>query len=305
MRPPPRQRGHARGVLSLSRELGQDVEASDGRIVGQVADLTVTLGGEEGPHTVARLLVRRRHESGVLVPWDQVASFEHTGVLLRPGAVLSRLTTSGELLELGADELLLVRDVLDTQIVDVAGQRLARVADVVLTRTSDARLELVGVEVGFGSVLGRLGLHRLAARAGDDVVPWTDLHLTSERGHSVQLATPRAAVHHLDAAGLATLVAHLDTPAAVDVLTDAGPEAAAGAVLGSHPSVGERVLRAMPDADAAEIVGAMPDEHAHRWRHRLARAPRLGGRPFVRSRVWHRRRATSAPPTTSPGAPTS
>jgi hypothetical protein len=193
--------------------------------------------------------------------------------------------------------------VLDTQIVDVAGQRLARVADVVLTRTPDERLELVGVEVGMGAVLRRLGLRRLATRAGDDVVAWADLHLTSERGHAVQLATPRAAVHHLDAAGLAALVAHLDTPAAVAVLADAEPEVAAGAVLGSHPTVGERVLRAMPGDTAAEIVGAMPDEHAHRWRHRLATTPRLGGRPFTRSRVWHRRRAATAPPAPRPDGP--
>jgi sporulation protein YlmC with PRC-barrel domain len=289
-------------VLSLSRELGQDVEAADGRVVGRVADLSVRLGGTEGPHLVARLLVRRRHERGVLVPWGDLASFEHTGVLLRPEAEVSRLTEPRDTFELEPDELLLVRDVLDTQIVDVAGQRLARVADVVITRTPDERLELVGVEVGMGSVLRRLGLRRAAARVGDDVVAWTDLHLTSERGHAVQLATPRAAVHHLDAAGLATLVAHLDTPAAVEVLADAGPEVAAGAVLGSHPAVGERVLRAMPSDAADEIVEAMPADHAHRWRHRLATAPRLGGRPFVRSRVWHRRRAATAPPAPRPEA---
>ena len=49
---------------------------------------------------------------------------------------------------LDPDEILLVRDVLDTQIVDVVGQRLARVADVLLARRPDAALEPVGVEVG-------------------------------------------------------------------------------------------------------------------------------------------------------------
>ena len=87
--------------------------------------------------------------------------------------------------------VLLVRDVLDTQIVDVVGQRLARVADVVLTPTADGHLELIGVEVGFGGVLRRL--HLPVLRSGEDVVVWSDLHLTSERGHAVQLATPRAA----------------------------------------------------------------------------------------------------------------
>jgi hypothetical protein len=286
---------HAPRVLSLSRELGQEVQAGDGRVLGRLADLTVRLGGADGPHLVDRLLVRRRGPSDLLVPWSAVESFEHTGVLLREGTDLSRLTIASTMGELGADELLLERDVLDTQIVDVAGQRLARVADVVLTRTSDDRLELVGVEVGFGGVLRRLGLERLARRSGEDVVAWTDLHLTSDRGHSVQLATPRSAVHHLDAAGLAALVSRLDTESAVDVLTGVAPETAAGAVLGTHPVVGERVLRAMPAEDASEIVAAMPPEHASHWRHRLARTPRLGGRHFVRSRVWHRRHPRPTP----------
>ena len=170
------------------------------------------------------------------------------------------------------------------------GQRLARVADVVLTRTADDRLELVGVEVGFGGVLRRLGLHRLAARADEDVVAWTDLHLTSERGHAVQLATPRSAVHHLDAAGLAALVSRLDTESATEILAAAGPGVAADVVRIAHPVVSERVLRAMPDTDAAQIVAAMPAEHASRWRHRLAHSPALLGRRFIRSRVWPRRR---------------
>ena len=136
-------------------------------------------------------------------------------------------------------------------------------------------------------MLRRLGLQRLAARAGEDAVAWTDLHLTSERGHAVQLATPRSAVHHLDARGLAALVSRLDTESAAEVLTAKEPGVAADVVRAAHPIVGERVLRAVPGAHAARIVAAMPAEHATRWRGRLAQAPR---RRFLRSRVWPRRR---------------
>jgi hypothetical protein len=195
---------------------------------------------------------------------------------------------------LADDEILLGRDVLDTQIVDIVGQRLARVADVVLTRAPGDRLELVGVEVGFGGVLRRLGLRRLAARAREDAVAWTDLHLTSERGHDVQLATPRSTVHHLDARGLAVLVSRLDTESATEVLAAKGPGVAADVVRASHPVVGERVLRAMPGSAADDIVAAMPADHATHWRQRLAHSPALLGRRFLRSHVWPRRRHTPA-----------
>src|SRR6185312_15778972 len=206
--------------------------------------------------------------------------FENTCVLVRDTDDLTTFAITSTIDALDDDEILLVRDVLDTQIVDLVGQRLARVADVVLTRIADDRLELVGAEVGFGGVVRRLGLRRLAARDGEDCVAWTDLHLTSERGHAVQLATPRSAVHHLDAVALAALVSRLDTESATEVLTAAGPSVAADVVGIAHPAVGERVLRAMTDADAAQIVAAMPQEHATRWRKRLAHSPVLLGRRF-------------------------
>src|SRR4029079_4709694 len=136
----------------------------------------------------------------------------------------------------------------------------------------------------------RLGLRRLAACADEDIVAWTDLHLTSERGHAVQLATPRSAVHHLDAVGLAALITRLDMESAREVLAVRGPRVAADAIRAAHPIVGERVLRAMPDEAAEQIVAAMPVERATRCRSRIARARVLLGRRFIRSHVWPRRR---------------
>lgn len=290
--------GHAPNVLLLSRMTGQDVLGADGRAAGRLADLTVRLDEHTGPHLVERLLVQRHHAPDLLMPWSAIESFENTYVLINGSIDPISFAITSTIDALGDDEILLVRDVMDTQIIDLVGQRLARVADVVLTRTAGDRLELVGVEVGFGGVLRRLGLHRLAARANEDVVTWTDLHLTSERGHAVQLATPRSAVHHLDAAGLAALVSKLDTESATEILAVAGPGMAADVVDIAHPVVGERVLRAMPDTDAAEIVAAMPPERAIRWRTRLTHPPVLLGRRFIRSRVWPRRRHT---PTTGDG----
>lgn len=281
---------HGREPLSLSEVTGQDVLGSDGRVIGRLADLSVDLDHHAGPHLVQRVLVCRRRVPDVLLPWTVVERFEHSGVVLHGDVDPAAFEVTSMPDALGGDEILLVRDVLDTQIVDVVGQRLARVADVELSMTADGRLELVGVEVGFGAVLQRLGLARLTAAARRDVVAWADLHLTSERGHTVQLATPKSAVHHLDADGLAVLVDRLDTESAAEVLAATGPHLAARAIGAADPVVGERLLRAMPGGDAAQIVAAMPPGHASRWRSRLARTPTLLGRRFIRSRVWPRRR---------------
>ena len=241
-----------RAVLLLSRVTGQRVVTRDGRPVGRLADLTAALDGSGNAHRVERLMLRLPDGRTALPAWDTVEQFRPDRVVLAVEPVAGG--------ELGPGEILLVRDVLDTQVVDVVGQRLARVADVLLTRTHDGRLELVGVDVGFGGVLRRLGLRRMPA--GKDIVAWSDLHLASERGHAVQLSTPRAAVHRLDARGLAALVSRLNVDAATEVLAARDPQLAADAVRAVHPKVAARI-------------------------HRRSM---LEGRHFFRSGVWPHRR---------------
>lgn len=285
-------------VLLLSQMVGRDVLDSDGRVVGRLVDLTADLGNQDNTILVGGLFVRRRGAPHLLLPWAAVHSFRHkepTGlhrrfVLANRADDLDAFAVTSIADALGETEILLKRDVLDTQVIDVVGQRLARVADVVLARVPGDGLELVGVDVGAAGVLRRLGLHALAARAGENMVAISDVHLTSERGHAVQLAAPRSVVHHLDARGLAALVSKLDTESATEILAARGAGAAAEAIGAVHPVVGERVLRAMPEAQAAQIVAAMPAEHMTRWRASLAATPALLGRVFLRFKVWPRRR---------------
>lgn len=271
----------------LSKLIGRDVVGRDGRRIGSLADLSASLGNSPGRHLINAMSVRRRAMPDLLLPFGAVESFSQGSIRLGQDD-LDRFAVPSVADALADDEIMLVRDVLDTQIVDVAGQRLARVADVVLARTNDKKLELVGVEVGFAAVLRRLGLERLTAGARQNAVAWTDLHLMSERGHAVQLASPRSAVHHLDARGLAELVRRVDTESAAEILAAREPAVAAEAVTASHPVVGERVLRAMPETELAHIVAAMPAQHATHWRGRLARQPPLRGRRFIRSRAFSR-----------------
>ena len=76
------------------------------------------------------------------------------------------------------EELHLARDVLDAQIVDVAGRRVRRVSDVELARSGDT-LRAVAVDVGWVGIARRLGLGRLALGPRHDLFDWGDLHYLS------------------------------------------------------------------------------------------------------------------------------
>lgn len=270
-------------VLLLSRVTGQEVSDTAGAQVGRLTDLTIVLHGG-GPQLVHRLVLRRPGGSTVVVPWGAVAGMSGPRLVVAPPDD-RWLPFDADRLDAG--EILLKRDVLDTQIVDVVGTRLARVADVLLARGPGGALETLGVEVGFSGVLRRLGLRRAAV--GEDVVAWSDLHLTSERGHQVQLSTPRAAVNRIDVRAAAALVNRVDADAAGEILAAREPDAAAELVRAAHPDVGEAMMRALPQDAAERIVEAMPAAHAGYWRALLARNSPRSRRRSSRSRIWSRR----------------
>lgn len=157
------------------------------------------------------------------------------------------------------DALLLGRDVLDCQVFDAAGKRLARVGDVRL-QDDGGVLRVVGVEVGTGVVIRRLGLARLAARWREDPIDWKDVHLASARGHALTLGTQTA--HRLSPSDLAELLGHLPANRGADLLEELPPRLAAEALSHARPRMGARLVRAIAPKRAASIVNEMAGDDA-------------------------------------------
>lgn len=229
----------------------------DGQRAGRLEDVAVSL--EDEHPSVTSLVVRGRHRRDAVVPWERVSTFEPTGVVLRApdGAHAA-----------GRDELRLGRDVLDAQIVDVAGRRVRRVSDVDLVRSGED-LRAVAVDVGWPGVLRRLGLGRLGGRAPHrDLVDWGDLHVVSPRGHGLQVRTSGAALHRLSPTELSELVARLPPQHAAEALHAVGADRAAAAVSIVRPQLGGRLVGALPSEAGSRTLEAMPwDDAAAVLRH--------------------------------------
>jgi hypothetical protein len=187
------------------------------------------------------------------------------------------------------DELLLGRDVLDTQIVDLVGHLSGRVCDVLLTPLPEGGLEVAGVDVGTAALCRRLGLGRIDHLFSDRVVAWPDLHLRSGRGHAVELATPASAVYRLEASGLAELLTRLDVRAGTQVVRAVRRQRAAEAVSQTDPELAGKLLVALPVDVATEVVASLPTTHERQHYQQLlvSHAP-IGGRRFLRTRGWRR-----------------
>ncbi len=200
-------------MLELNRYLGAPIHRSDGQLWGKVEDVVVT----GVSHPLVHALIGRADHRLWLITWDQVERFERTSIVMSTSVEPTALEAR-PLEELQQAQFLLKRDVLDTQIIDVAGTRVARVSDVLLDHAHAGQLEVVGVDVGVASVLSRLGLHRLGRKVPQKVVRWSDIHLTSDRGHELQLADENALVHTLNVAALKHLLAVVPAPDARQIL---------------------------------------------------------------------------------------
>ncbi len=145
--------------------LGLPVIDAGGERVGRITDLAVRMG-EEFP-SVSSLAVQVQMRTSRLgtsrytcmIPWDMVAE-------VQPGGI--RLTRSIRDLpvgEVGDDELLLKKNIMDQQVVDDRGKKILRVNDIKLS-LDDGILRLVGVDTGMLGLLTRLGpMRRMPALA--------------------------------------------------------------------------------------------------------------------------------------------
>jgi CBS domain-containing protein len=241
-------------MLALTACVGQPVLDADARRVGRVVDLGADARSDVDGLEVSSVVVRRaRRAAPFAIPWDRVAAFETAGVTLGG--------TGNPVPDRPGPALRLVRDVLDAQIVDVAGARVVRVADVLLERRG-AGLRVVAVDVGPAALLRRLGLRRLTASMEPRAIAWDALHPASGRAHALALATPGAAVHRLRGAELAHLAAALPPARGAEVLRSVGARRAAGALAAAHPETSAGLLATLGPEAAGPVVAAMPADDA-------------------------------------------
>ena len=139
-------------MFFLSKLLGQQVKDSRSRPVGTLDDIVVSL---KRKYPSATKLVIKSGRKKMLLPWDLVRSFEESQTMLRlPAEDLKEAQPVD-------NEIFLAGDILDKHIVDTEGHKLIRVNDLQLARANGS-LRVVGVDIGSGAIMRRLGLRRLA-----------------------------------------------------------------------------------------------------------------------------------------------
>ncbi|HEX6402347.1 MAG TPA: CBS domain-containing protein [Pseudonocardiaceae bacterium] len=245
-------------IVSVAGLLGEPVLNQAGQAIGRVVDVVARLYGEERYPPVTGLVVRVGRRRAFLDA-STIEAVEHRKIRLRT----ARLDLRDFVRRPG--EVLLARDVLDHQLVDVDGVQVIRAADLYLAPVT-GQIRLVGVDVSVQSLLRRLGPKRLRARpTPDKVIDWDAVAPFGEQStqapSTVRLRARHEALRRLRPGELADLLEDLGRPGRQELLASLERPAAADALEEMDPDELEGLLRESPTERAAELVAAMePDE---------------------------------------------
>ena len=134
-------------VLHLSLIVGSDLIDGTGRKLGRVDDLIVRLGDDEYPPVSGILATVAGRQ--VFVPAEAAVEIEHGR------ATLAVAQLDLQPFERRSQEVLLKKDVLDRQLINIDGARLVRANEIEITRL-EGWYRVVGVDVRMRGIARRL-----------------------------------------------------------------------------------------------------------------------------------------------------
>jgi CBS domain-containing protein len=257
-------------MLFLTSLVDQPVQGRTGEGIGKLDDVVVRIGEPYPP--IAGLVVkdgRRRF----FVPASHLESLNGAARLASSIVDLAPFARRD-------GEVLLRRDVLDHQLIDITGRRIVRVNDVQLTRV-EAIYRVVGVDVSPQALLRRLGPRALANRiVGRQIIDWSDVqYLASTAPVRLKVSYDRLAdLHPVDLARIvdalsyresAEIVAALDEETAAETLEEVSDERVADLLEGMDQERAADILEEMAPAAAADALEDLEDEVAEQLLARM------------------------------------
>lgn len=246
-------------LFYLSEVLGNPIIGAAGERLGTLRDLIVEVGADPFPRVKGLLVAVGGIPTPVWVSWDAVA------VIGRSLVQLATSTIDLRPFERRDGEVLLSKDILDRQIVDVAGRRVVRVNDAQLAQYGRV-LRLIAADVSFAGFLGRVLPRRLAEGMllrQRQLISWGQVEFFASEVPQVKLVIPHNKIAKLHPADIAELVQELAYPQASEVLASLEDEVAADTVEELEPTMSTAIISSLTPEDAADILEDMdPDDAA-------------------------------------------
>jgi magnesium transporter len=251
-------------VVALSELLGASVRDASGAVRGRVREIAIA--PQDHPTRIAFLIVKTAAGERMLAP-EVITSAGATVRAATDLAQWDRFVPSDGL-------LLLKRDLLDQQIIDIHGRKVVRVNDVELEASPVSNyllLSVVAVDVGARGAVRRLSkglvpsftLRALLERIPPRVIPWqfVDL-LETDPARRVKLKIAYKGLAQMHPADIADIVEDLAPAERESVFETIDEEVAAEALEEIDPDIQVSIVESLDKDRAADIVEEMDPDAA-------------------------------------------
>ena len=260
------------GEIFVSEVYRKPVLDQTGEEIGRLKDVIVGLGE---PFPAVTSVVISAGKDTYLVPWDMINLFNRRVI-----SVNARRNTLKPA-EAASSDILICRDLLDKQIVDINGAKLVRVNDLELGDVK-GKLCLVAADIGLRGLLRRIGVEKNGEKVLSlfkyklqrKLISWTYVQTVEPKLTRLTLTVSRQKVSSLHPADLAEIISEvsqkertaifgsLDVDTAAEALHELEPRVQADIIDDMSKERASDILERMPPDEAADVLGDLPEAKA-------------------------------------------
>ena len=242
-------------MLYLSQILGRPIFDAEGEKIASIRDVIVRYGEEDYPSVVG--LVARYRRRDFFMSSRRLQSLHEGGAKMNSEKINLKPFTRR------VNEVLLAKDVLDNQLIDVDGKRVVRVNDVQIIAVGD-QWRVSGADVSLQGFLRRLmpkGFYGSSKIV--EVIDWADVgYLATDTSSSaVKLKSSKDKLSRLHPVEIAQLAESLSPIHRTEIVESLDDEIAADTLEEMSTENQARILEEMDEERAADILEEMsPDD---------------------------------------------
>ncbi|HEY0428786.1 MAG TPA: CBS domain-containing protein [Pyrinomonadaceae bacterium] len=242
-------------MLYLSQILSRPVFDAEGEKIAVVKDIIVRYGEEEYPPVIG--IVGRYRRRNFFIRHARISSISEKGVRMNSEIIDLKPFTRRK------GEVLLAKDVLDNQLIDVDGKRVVRVNDVQIIEVG-GKWHVTGADVSLQGFLRRLmpsGFY--GSRRPVEVIDWADVGYlaTDKTAGAVQLKSSKDKLSRLHPVEIAQLAESLSPIHRTEIVESLDDEIAADTLEEMSTENQARILEVIDGERAADLLEEMsPDD---------------------------------------------
>lgn len=244
----------------LSRILGNGVDFADKGSSGKVCDFIVDT------NSVRPRVIAVRVKMGKVM---RTLDFDRFKIQKRSGQYSVSCSEAVDFGELPENSTLLMKNVMDRQLVDIDGRKVVRVNDIRLAELSGG-VFAIAVDVGIEGLFRRLGIAKpikailrpLGLNIPSKLILWDEVAAIDFTHSGIKLSKEYSKLMTLHPSDLADIMEDLDRNSQVALFTSLDEEKAADVLEEMEPDAQVSIIESLSTEKAADVLELMPADEA-------------------------------------------